>query len=602
MSWGNPWILLALIVPLLGAIGLRTLMRRQPGQQWPAMKRVAIAGERVRPATPRKMRPAFLVLAAVALAIVAIAQPRWGEHTEESFSETREVMIALDLSRSMLTEDVDPSRLDRAKQLTEDLLNSLKGESVGLIVFAGTAFVQVPLSPDYQIIREFMPSLDPDYMPQGGSDYAKLLDVALEGFSEKTDRDRYLIVLSDGESSTEGWEARLKELAKREIHVLSIGLGTDKGGFISDQQGGYLVDKNGDTVHSKLAPATLQTLAHRTNGKYINASTLKSVDDVGALLSETVETGRKGRVGNEASSVQTERFQWFLLPAVLLGLISVLLEFPRWPKPRQIRRESAARSEEPFKNRSALAAGIVLLFAIGVTTDVRAHFDSEAEFEVREVFDSNPVQRLRAITEHLAKFDYDAFDLRLMVEETIKYGVDSQRTGTPPAEGVIRDAIEACDQGKKLNTSIADWSYYRAQLSAMLAPPDESAAKDESSAKRKELLDEEDTPPLVTGESSQQSASDSFGQGASTKTDAALGDLSTDEKISPQRKKAAPPKRIRTATLTGSKSSSGGGGEDPILELSKKRMDDAVRNDSPGRVHQLLTGSTEQQSSDLPDW
>ncbi len=133
-------------LPLLGALGIKRL-RQRARPLWPAMQRVAIAGNRLRQAAPQKLAPAFLIMVAIALALVAIARPRWGEHTEESFSQTREVMIALDLSRSMWTEDVGTSRLELAKKTTEDLLNSLKGESVGLIVFAGTAFVQVPLSP-----------------------------------------------------------------------------------------------------------------------------------------------------------------------------------------------------------------------------------------------------------------------------------------------------------------------------------------------------------------------------------------------------------------------------------------------------------------------
>jgi Ca-activated chloride channel homolog len=617
MSWGNPWILIALAIPLLGAFGIRRLMRQTPRPQWPAMMRVAISGHRVRPATPRRSRPAFLVMLAIALAVVAIARPQWGEHIEESFSHTREVIIALDLSRSMLTEDVTPSRLEHAKRIIGDLLSSLKGESVGLVVFAGTAFVQVPLSPDYQIVREFMPSLDTDYMPQGGSDYSRMLDAALEGFSEAPDRDRYLIVLSDGESSTESWNARLDALSKRQIHVLSMGLGTEKGGFIPDQQGGYMADANGDVVNSKLMPATLQALARRTNGKFVNASSLEGVGDVRALLAETVETGRKGRVGNESSVVQSERFQWFLLPAVLLGLVSLATEFRQRPKPRQVRPlaappeasaqadtagEKAAARAESNKGPSSLAAGIALLaVALGVTPDARAHFDSQAEFEVREVFDSNPVQRLRAITEHLAEFDYDAYDLRLMVEEAIKYGIDAQRTGLMPSEGVLRDAIEASRHGQQLDASIADWSYYRSQLTAMLAPAEEAAAKEESSQAKKELLDEEDNPPITTGDSSQQSATDSFGQGASSKTDATLGDLSADKDAPVQRRKPTPPGKARTATAR-SPTSEGGGPQDAILALSKKRLDDVAKKDSPGRVHQLLSGGTQQRDSNQVDW
>jgi len=603
MTWGNPWILLALVLPLLGAVGIRRLMRQNPLPRWPAMKRVAVAGNRVRPAQPREIRPAFLVMVAIALGIVAIARPQWGEHTEESFSHTREVMIALDLSRSMLTEDVAPSRLEQAKKLTEDLLTGLKGENVGLVVFAGTAFVQVPLSPDYQIIREFMPSLDTDYMPQGGSDYSKMLDAALEGFSETPDRDRYLVVLSDGESSTEGWEKRLGEMSKREIHVVSLGIGTDKGAFVPDQQGGFMADGNGDAVHSKLMPATLQALAKRTNGKYINGAALQNIDDVRALLAETVETGRKGRVSNEADSVQTERFQWFLFPAVLLGLLSLTREFQRRPKPRQVRRDPPAKPAESIKVPTSLAAAIVLLVGLGETTDARAHFDSEAEFQVREEFESNPVERLRKITEHLARFDYDAFDLQLMVEASIKYAIDAQRTGTAISEGVIRDAIDASTRGEQLDTSIANWSYYRSQLTAMLEPLAAAAEKEESQG-RKEVMDEEDNPPIVVGDNSQSFANDSFGQGASAKTDAALGELSPSEEITPQQrgKKPPPPKNVRTAAATRSKSGDDGGAQDPILELTRKRLDEAARKDSPGRLHQLLAESTEQPDSNQIDW
>ena len=102
----------------------------------------------------------------------------------------------------------------------------------------------------------------------------KLLEAALEGFGESHDRDRYLVVLSDGESSTRRGRNRPAELAKRDIHVVGIGVGTAKGGFINDQKGGYLADRNGDAIVTRLQPATLQTLANRTNGKYVNASEL----------------------------------------------------------------------------------------------------------------------------------------------------------------------------------------------------------------------------------------------------------------------------------------------------------------------------------------
>lgn len=606
MSWGSPWMLLALILPVLGFILLRRAARSGSLLRWPAMQRVAISGNKIRPAAHQRQPITVFLILAIAFALLAIARPRWGEDTSQSFSQTREVMIAVDLSRSMLAEDVAPSRLDHAKQLTEYLLDSLQGESVGLVVFAGTAFVQVPLSPDYRIIREFMPSLDTDYLPRGGSDYSKMLDAALDGFSETADRDRYLIVLSDGESSTEGWEQRLGRMAEREIHVISIGLGTAKGAFLPDlQNGGYLADANGDAVHSKLMPETLEALARRTGGKYFDAGSLTDVDDVKALLTQTVETGRKGRVANAAGSAEIERFQWFLLPAILFGLASLLREFQQRTKPRQVRKDEhgpVATASPDVPTRLAAAVAFAVALSLAVPPAARAHFDSEAEFQVQEVFDSNPTERLRAIADHLAHFGYDAFDLRLMVEASIRYGIDAQRTGTAIAEGVVRDAIEATHQGERLDTSIADWSYYRGQLTAMLEPPGSATAEDKSQAPDA-VMDEENERPIVTGDSSQQSANDSFGEGASAKTDATLGDLTADTEPDVQRgKKPKPPGNVRAAAVRPARSSSPGESEDPILKLTRKNLDEAARRDSPGRLHQLMATEESQADPNQFDW
>ena len=585
LGWGHPWVLVTLVFPVAGAVLLRRL-RQSGAPLWPAMKRVAVAGSRLVPAAPRKLTPAILLTIAIALAIVALARPRWGEDTEVSFSQTREVMIALDLSRSMWTEDVGSSRLELAKKVTEDLLNGLKGEGVGLIVFSGTAFVQVPLSPDYQIIREFMPSLDPDYMPQGGSDYQKMLEAALEGFGETSDRDRYLIVLSDGESSTPNWQNRLADLAKRDVHVVGIGIGTDKGGFINDQKGGYMADKNGDAVLSRLQPATLQTLANRTNGKYVNATALKTPGDVRALIKETVETGRQGRVNNESTNTQTERFQWFLLPAVLLGLVSLVREFERRARPQPVRK-----------------AAVALLAALSVAPAVRAHFDGQAGFQVKEVFDSSPSERLRAIADHLGRFGYDAFDLQLMVEATIKYGIDEKRTGNPPLEGVIQDAIEASRRGEQLDPKRAPWSYYRSQLAAVLAPDPGDGTNGERSKNPKEANDEEDNGPMVIGQNTQHGGSDSYGEGAASKGDAALGDLSADDNVIPPHRdhKPKPPKNVRNATFTHS-GGNNDSAEDPILAFSKKNLAEIVKRDSPGRLHQMMAEDTNEQNSSEMDW
>jgi Ca-activated chloride channel family protein len=600
MSWGAPVLLLLLLVPLAGVPVMLRLMRRRSPPRWQSMCRIAVSGNRVHKAPRGRTRPPFVMLLAITLALIALARPRWGEQDQQAFSNAREVMIALDLSRSMLAEDVEPSRLDHAQALAESLLDGLAGERVGLIVFAGTAFVQVPLSSDYQIIREFLPDLRPDYMPQGGSDYTGMLKAALEGFSETPDVDRYLIVLSDGESTTEGWQDLLPELDKRQVRVLALGLGTEKGGFIRDENGAYLQDSRGGTVHSTLKPATLQTLARRTHGEYLNAS---SLEDVKPLLEKTVQTGRKGSFGGEINDTRKERFQLLLLPAVLLGLSGLLREFHQRPRPRTIRQRAGRAMPGVTKPMVALAAA--LLVASGTSPRANAHFDADAGFEVKEVFESNPVHRLRAIIAHLGQYGYDAYDIRLMVEETIKYGIDQQRSELVPDEGVIRDAIDATYEGERLDPTVADWGFYRARLTAMLKPPTEENSA--SAAQQKtNPLDEEDKPPTVAGQSTEHSATDSFGQGSSTKTDAALGDLSPDADSTVEKKDRTlpPPKNVRMAAVRAAHGGSGRSGPDPILEFSKERMKDVADRDSPGRVHQMLNESAlpQQQDSNQDDW
>ncbi|MBE2215942.1 MAG: VWA domain-containing protein, partial [Opitutaceae bacterium] len=152
MSFGTPVVLWGLLGPFLGALTLAVLAvlrRHRAWTRWPGITRVVAIGAHVRPVTVgRGTRRPWLLLLALALALVALARPRWGVIEEPVVQKSREVMIALDLSRSMLVQDVPPSRLERSRLLVRSLLDGLRGERVGLIVFSGTAFVQVPMSSD----------------------------------------------------------------------------------------------------------------------------------------------------------------------------------------------------------------------------------------------------------------------------------------------------------------------------------------------------------------------------------------------------------------------------------------------------------------------
>ncbi|MGH8017512.1 MAG: VWA domain-containing protein [Opitutaceae bacterium] len=356
MNWADAHWLRLLLLPGAGAlllIAMKIARRRETAIRWPGIKRVVAAGAHVLSVSAgRSLRRPWLLLAACACVVVALARPRWGEIEKPVYQQAREVMIALDLSRSMLVQDVAPNRLSRAKLLVQSLLDGLRGERVGLIVFAGTAFVQVPLSADYQILHEFLPELKPGYMPQGGTDYAGMLSAATGGFSDTANTDRYLIILSDGGALDEVWKQQLPDLEKRGVRVIALGAGTPEGGFIPDEREGFVKDQRGAVVLSRLESGTLRQLARETGGAYRDASTWV---DLAALLQETVELGRRGDFTEEKSVEHIERFQWFLAPAALLAALGLWREIAVRPQARNVtQKRPTGKTRRPSRNATRL--------------------------------------------------------------------------------------------------------------------------------------------------------------------------------------------------------------------------------------------------------
>ncbi len=458
----------------------------------------------------------------------------------------------------------------------------MKGENTGLIVFAGTSFVQVPKSPDYQIIREFLPSLDPNYMPRGGSDYDRMLESALEGFGEVNDRDRYLIVLSDGESTTQGWEKKIPDLLRRNIHVIGIGIGTQEGAFIPDRKGVQPADKNTNPLVSKLTPVTLQTLADRTEGMYVAATTLPDAAAVRKLIKDTVESGRAGRVSNTNADIGIDRFQWFLAPAVLLALVSLAREFRRHPRPRQV--------------RPPTAAVLALLICVLGAPRVDAHHNSDAGFEVKEAFSGDPAKRVRAIDSHMGRLGYDPFDLQLLVEASIKYGAGERSRGKMPLQGVMHDAVVAAHVGKKLDPKLGPWDRYESQINDLLAPLPTQAQDKEPDKPDKDDEDEDDEQnyrPSPLRKAKDKNGKDAYGKNSTGRSEFALGDLSADENFMPQEPhgpRRRPPRPAQKPIL----SQSTNGADDPTLVAARKNMASVLKADSPARVHQLLAGEAKQ--------
>jgi Ca-activated chloride channel family protein len=437
-----------------------------------------------------RAHPRLWLCLGLALTVVALARPQYGLLEEQVFDQSREIMIAVDLSKSMLAEDVKPSRLGRAKLLIQSLLERLAGERVGLVLFSGTAFVQSPLSADYEILNEFLPVLEPGYLPAGGSNYGALLRAANESFGPATTADRFLIVLSDGEATDEEWRGELPGLKERGIRVIGLGVGTAGGSMIPDGSGGFIKDERGAVVMSKLENATLQELAKETNGAYEDAS---GWVDIAALMQGTVEAGQKGAFKRETRSRLVERYQWALAPALLFLLISYWREFPARPKPRELRLLAAkAAPARPTMPAAAGVLAVVLLLAAGpglraASLDPRSPAASPARppapAEPPAAGDpgppaENPVQvaaapLARAVDRISRQTRRAAADWAELARLTINYGNQLLTANEEVPEAPVRDSLQAVELGAALDAKAADWPALKQQLEELLKKKDE---------------------------------------------------------------------------------------------------------------------------------
>lgn len=469
MTWQHPLVLLLVPLALAGA------WRLFRGRQAAADDRLPNVARRwadrlglraTPPVTARGARGLALALAA-ALALVALARPQWGEVPEQAVSRSREVMVALDLSQSMLADDVSPSRLARAKLLVDALLDQLRGERVGLTVFAGTAFVQSPLSADYEVLRELLAALDPSYLPQGGTDYAAMLRAAGDAFGAPGGGDRYLVVLSDGEAHDDAWQQAVPALRERGIRVVGLGVGTPAGALVPAPDGGVLKDEQGNAVLSKLEPATLQQLAEQTGGAYRDAATWV---DIAALVDATVAQGRAGDYVEERGVRLQDRFQWFLAPALLLFLLSYWLELPLTPLARAL----STRGRRPHRaSAPAIAAALIGLAAWQPPRQALAVATDAPPPQSVATASQPPPDLAGTVAELSAKPALEAADYARLATDTIGFVAPPTSPRGAARDGIIDDALAAVDRGAQRDARAADWPALRQQLEALRKPPEQ---------------------------------------------------------------------------------------------------------------------------------
>lgn len=268
-----------------------------------------------------------LILALIAL-IVGLVNPKIGTKVETVKREGIDIVFAMDVSKSMLCEDVAPSRLDKSKQIVSQIINQLGSDRIGIVAYAGSAFPVLPITTDYSVAKMFLQSMGPGLVSSQGTSLDEAIKLSGTYFDDKSKTSKLLIMISDGEDHSEGAEAAAEEAKKLGMKIVTIGLGTEKGGTIPLKRNGvvesYQRDNAGEVVITKLNPNSLATIAKITGGGYVNGNNTKEVlEYIKATLDKIQKTEFEA---TEMADFQSQ-FQWFLgLGFVLLFLDIFFLE------------------------------------------------------------------------------------------------------------------------------------------------------------------------------------------------------------------------------------------------------------------------------------
>ncbi len=266
----------------------------------------------------------ILILALLGL-IIGLVNPKIGTKMETVKREGIDIVFAIDVSKSMLAEDVAPNRLDKSKQIVSQIINQLGSDRIGIVAYAGSAFPVLPITTDYSVAKMFLQSMNTDMVSSVGTSFNEAIKLSATYFDDKK-TSKLLIMISDGEDHNEGAEAAAEEAAKLGIKIITIGVGTEKGGTIPLKRNGvvegFKKDSNNEVVITKLVPESLTLIAKITKGGYVNGNNTKEVlEYVKNALNNIQKTEFEA---TEMADFQSQ-FQWFLGFAFLLLFADVFL-------------------------------------------------------------------------------------------------------------------------------------------------------------------------------------------------------------------------------------------------------------------------------------
>jgi Ca-activated chloride channel homolog len=278
----------------------------------------------------------------LALVIVSLARPRWGYAFGEVRRKGLDLILAVDVSRSMLSNDVPPSRLERVKLATQDLLNDLQGDRVGLIAFAGRAFLQAPLTIDYDAAVDSINDLDTKSIPEGGTNISDAIQLATRTYGKAATGNRALIIFTDGEELNGDAVRAAKAAAAAGVKIFTVGVGTPGGSLIPipGENGGtaFVKDEEGKVVKSKLDDARLREIAKAADGFYLHLE--NGPKTMQQLFTDGLSKMKVADINARLSRRPIERYEWPLAAAILLFAVALLIN-DRKRKVNQSRRMAA---------------------------------------------------------------------------------------------------------------------------------------------------------------------------------------------------------------------------------------------------------------------
>ncbi len=270
---------------------------------------------------------------ALSFLILGIANLQTGSKMQEVKREGADIMVCLDVSNSMMAEDLKPNRLERAKQAIEKMIDKLEGDRLGIIVFAGEAYTQLPITTDYSSAKLFLNAITPNMVPTQGTDISLAIDKAMESFGTDLGKNKAIVIITDGEDHEDDAIKKAEEAAKKDVIIHTIGIGSDAGVPIpvyhNGVPSGYRKDREGNTVVTKLNEKLLQRIAAAANGVYVKASNA----DVGltAVLDKIAALDKK-QIESKRYTDYEDQFQWFIGASLMFLLIEFLVSerISRW--------------------------------------------------------------------------------------------------------------------------------------------------------------------------------------------------------------------------------------------------------------------------------